>query len=102
MTDLSADTLPLLRAVGSLAGVLLLAAAVLWLLRRYAVTPLEGRRSGSRLGIVASQVIDGRVRLVLLRRDGTEHLLAITPAGVTVIETLAATNAAGTEGAPRC
>jgi flagellar protein FliO/FliZ len=81
--------LPLLRAFLALAGVLLLLGAVLWLLRRHA-GPLQRLAAGGRLAITASQVVDARVRLVLVRRDGVEHLLAVSPAGITVVETLRA------------
>lgn len=43
-----------------------------------------GRR---RLAVVESTALDGRTRLVLVRRDDREHLIAIHPAGVTTIET---------------
>jgi flagellar protein FliO/FliZ len=40
-----------------------------------------------RLAVVESTALDGRTRLVLVRRDDREHLIAIHPAGVTTIET---------------
>ena len=39
-----------------------------------------------RLAVVESTALDGRTRLVLVRRDDREHLIAIHPAGVTTIE----------------
>lgn len=89
MTELAADGLPWLRAMGSLAGVLLLLIGALWLLRRYGSPRMDGLRGGHRLRIVASQVVDARTRLLLVRRDGVEHLLAVAPSGVTLIETFA-------------
>jgi flagellar protein FliO/FliZ len=40
-----------------------------------------------RLGIVEILHVDARRKLVLLRRDGNEHLVVLGPAGETVIET---------------
>jgi flagellar protein FliO/FliZ len=88
VTALVGDGLPFLRAAASLAAVLLLAAGALWLMRRHALGPGATRQRADRLALVASQMIDGRVRVVLLRRDGREHLLAVGPAGVTLIESL--------------
>jgi flagellar protein FliO/FliZ len=39
-----------------------------------------------RLAVVETASLDGRTRLVLVRRDEREHLIAIHPAGVTTIE----------------
>lgn len=101
MSELLGDTLPWLRNLGALAAVLLLAVGALGLLRRLAGAPLPGARP-SRLTVVASHAVDARVRLVLLRRDATEHLLAVTPAGVTVIETLPACEPAPAGSAAPC
>jgi flagellar protein FliO/FliZ len=95
VTALAVDGPALLRALAALACVLLLTVPALWLLRRHAAGPLRRLGAGSRLCVTASQPVDARVRLVLVRRDAVEHLLAIGPAGVTVIETLPA--AAGPE-----
>ena len=57
-----------------------------WLLRRHggmaaaACRPPRGCASSPRWPL------DARVRLVLVRRDGVEHLLAVGPGGVTVVE----------------
>jgi flagellar protein FliO/FliZ len=40
-----------------------------------------------RLAVIETAALDGRTRLVLVRRDDREHLIAIHPAGVTTIET---------------
>jgi len=46
------------------------------------------KRAGSRrLGVVEVSSIDGRRRLALIRRDGVEHLLLLSPTAETVIET---------------
>jgi flagellar protein FliO/FliZ len=87
VSPLPVELAPLLRTVAALGGVLLLLLAAAWLLRRYGAGPLR-RPDGSRLAVTAAQMVDARTRLVLVRRDAVEHLLAIGPAGVTVIETL--------------
>ncbi|MFN7173748.1 MAG: flagellar biosynthetic protein FliO [Thermaurantiacus tibetensis] len=40
---------------------------------------------GSRLDIVASRMLQPGVRVVLLRHAGRDHLLAVSPQGVTVL-----------------
>lgn len=58
-----------------------------WVLRRYGagrITPAGGK---GRLGVVEVATVDAKRRLVLVRRDDTEHLLLLGPASETVIET---------------
>jgi flagellar protein FliO/FliZ len=75
------------RALLALAFVLALIAGATWLARRYlgstVFTGMKGRR---RLSIVESLPIDGKSRLVLVRRDNSEHLLVVGPSGATVVE----------------
>ncbi|MDE1148111.1 MAG: flagellar biosynthetic protein FliO [Azospirillaceae bacterium] len=50
-----------------------------WLVRRFgggALLRLQGR-SERRLGVVEAMALDPRRRLVLIRRDGAEHLLLL-------------------------
>jgi flagellar protein FliO/FliZ len=49
-------------------------------------TPLFGK-PGGRLKVVEVTAIDTRRRLVLVRRDGVEHLLLLGANGETVVET---------------
>lgn len=44
-------------------------------------------RPGQRIGVVDSLPVDGARRLVLVRRDDTEHLLLLSSHGDVVIET---------------
>ena len=63
-----------------------LLAAFAWLVRRYGV---GGRKIGGgkrRLAIVEVAPIDGKRRLVLLRRDLTEHLILLGPDGALLVE----------------
>lgn len=56
------------------------------LLKRFGLT--DGRAVGrrARLGTIESKSIDGRHRLVLVRRDDVEHLLLVGPNTSQVIE----------------
>lgn len=50
-----------------------------------AMTPAAGRRR--RLRVVDQAALDGKHKVVLLRRDDTDHLLLLGPNGNNVIET---------------
>ena len=75
------------RFVVALAVVLALIAAATWFARRYLATGLAGRLGGKRrLSIVEYALLDGKSRLVLVRRDNVEHLLVLGPTGAAVVE----------------
>ena len=76
-----------LRFLLGLVLVLGLIVLVAWLMRRYGL----GRKArkgtkGRRLQVVESAVIDGRRRLLLLRRDEVEHLVMVGGPADLVIE----------------
>ncbi len=50
-------------------------------------TPMVGRPGNRRLRVVESAALDPKRRLLLVRRDDTEHLLLLGPAGEVVVET---------------
>jgi len=82
--------LPLLRMIGALAIVLGGLAGALWAVRRFDLR-LPGRigaapRRERRLELVERLTIDPRRSVLLVRRDGREHLLLIAPEGHVVIE----------------
>jgi len=80
------DFLTLVRFAAALAaviGLIFLAAA---LLKRFGMAGRVGPMGQRRLAIVEALPLDGRRRLVLVRRDGTEHLLLVGAEGSTVIE----------------
>lgn len=83
--------------------VLALIGLLAWAYRRFALgqkLPLRPSRSG-RLDIVEFRNIDAKRRLVLIRRDETEHLILLGPNSETVIETgIAAHSAASTTPRP--
>lgn len=88
-----------LRFAAALVFVLALIGFIGWIARR---TGLGGRlpRAGGRqrrIGIVEVLPVDAKRRLVLVRRDGAEHLLLVGPAGDLVVERAIA--AAGEGGA---
>ena len=79
----------LLRFVVALAVVLALIAVTGWVGRRYMgagrLAGFTGKRR--RLALVETLQIDGRTRVLLVRRDAAEHLIMVGGAGAVVIET---------------
>lgn len=75
------------RSLVALAVVLALITAGTWIARRYLATGFMGNLGGKRrLSVVEYAMLDGKSRLVLVRRDTTEHLLVLGPAGAVVVE----------------
>ena len=77
----------LMRFAWALVAVLALIVAIAWVARRM----LMGRRAGAqgnrrRLAVIEAAAIDGKSRLVLVRRDDTEHLLLVGQTGAVVVE----------------
>ena len=69
--------------------VLVLIGAATWLVRRFGATRLDaaGRGRQPRLAVVDAAAIDGRRKLVIIRRDNAEHLLMIGGPTDVVVET---------------
>lgn len=89
----------------SMNGYLHFAAALVFVLALIGLAAFAARRLGlghaalptgrrRRLGIVEVLPLDGRRRLVLLRRDAVEHLVILGPSSETVVERIAASSAA--------
>jgi flagellar protein FliO/FliZ len=78
----------LFKFVAALLLVLALIGGIAFLVRRAGLTPrLSGRRGGERrLSLVEVAPLDARRRLVLVRRDGVEHLLLLGTERDLVIE----------------
>ena len=77
-----------LRFVVSLALVLGLIGVIAWGGRRFGLAgrlPMVAGRD-RRLGVVEAMSLDGKHRLLLVRRDTAEHLLILGPAGAVVVE----------------
>lgn len=72
----------------ALVFVLALFGALVLLARRYGIGHRMATRPNAtrRLGLVEVMALDSKRRLVLLRRDDTEHLLVLGPEGQTVVE----------------
>lgn len=81
------DLATLLRFAVALVTVLLLIVALGWVLRRYGPGGAGPKGSGRRIGVLESASVDAKRRLVLIRRDGVEHLLLLSPSQETVVET---------------
>src|ERR1700741_3195940 len=70
-------------------GVLALIGGAAWLVRQFASNRLgasTGRGRMPRLAVIDAAAVDGRRRLVLVRRDNIEHLLMIGGPSDIVVE----------------
>ena len=69
--------------------VLALIGLTAWLVRRFSANRLGGAARGRqpRLAVIDAASVDGRRRLVLIRRDNTEHMLMIGGPTDVVVET---------------
>lgn len=83
------NTADYFRFLAALIFVLALIGVLGWLLRRYAggaPAPRRGERGRKRLSIVEVRPVDPKRRLILVRRDGAEHLILTGPQGDLVVE----------------
>jgi flagellar protein FliO/FliZ len=80
--------LPLVKLLIAFAIVFILIVATFWLLRRFGGTRIGGASRGRqpRLAVIDAAAVDGRRRLVLIRRDNVEHLVMIGGPSDVVIE----------------
>jgi flagellar protein FliO/FliZ len=74
------------RFVLALAAILVLLGLFAWLGRRFGLAGRPARGGKRRLAIVEIAPIDGKRRLVLLRRDHTEHLVLLGPDSALLVE----------------
>jgi flagellar protein FliO/FliZ len=74
------------RFVLALVAILLLLGLLAWLGRRFGLAGRPASGGKRRLAIVEIAPIDGKRRLVLLRRDHTEHLVLLGPDSALLIE----------------
>jgi len=74
--------------VAALIFVVALIVLVFWLFRRLGLGAGMGVHTsgGRRLRIREALMVDGKHRLVLVRRDDVEHLLLLGPGGSTLVE----------------
>ena len=80
--------IPLVKLLLAFAIVFILIVATFWLLRRFGGTRIGGASRGRqpRLAVIDAAAVDGRRRLVLIRRDNVEHLVMIGGPSDVVIE----------------
>lgn len=93
------DALNYLQYASALIFVVALIGVAAMLARRFGLgraLPAAARRR--RLAVCEVLPLDAKRRLVLLRRDGTEHLVILGPAGETVVEAGITACAAGDTG----
>jgi flagellar protein FliO/FliZ len=74
------------RFLAALLFVLGLIALVAWLARRFRLGPAGAVGAARRLGVIEILPLDARRKLVLIRRDDTEHLLLLGAEGSRVVE----------------
>jgi flagellar protein FliO/FliZ len=80
IADYGQFVLALLFVLGLIGGAALLA-------RRFGLAPAVRPQSGRRrLAVIESLAVDGKRRLLLVRRDNVEHLLILGPSTETVVE----------------
>ena len=76
-----------LRFILALIVVLGLIGFFAWLAKRFGMAPrVRGGGGGKRLRIVEVAAVDAKRRLLLVRRDDTEHLILLGPANDLVLE----------------
>lgn len=82
------DPTQYLRFIAALIFVLALIGAAAYALRAFGFVQLgqQRRPNDRRLSIVESLMLDARRRLIIVRRDGKEHLLLLSATGETVVE----------------
>lgn len=105
MFDLFGDVMPLpAKFFIAFAVVLALIGLSAWLVRRFSANRLGGgnvRGRQPRLAVIDASPVDGRRRLVLIRRDNVEHLLMIGGPTDVVVEQNIVRGATSTRDAPR-
>jgi flagellar protein FliO/FliZ len=74
------------RFVAALSIVLGLIAACAYAVRHFGLAPRLTTGTDRRVRIVEIATVDARRQLLLLRRDGTEHLVLLGPSGDLVVE----------------
>jgi len=79
MVDIARFLLSFVVVIGLIVG-------LAWLLRRYGGGRIAAAAGKGRLGVVEVAAVDPKRRLVLVRRDGCEHLLLLSPTSETVVE----------------
>lgn len=93
------DVIDFARYLGALALVLGLVGAAGLAARRFGLSNIVKPAATRRLAVVETLMVGPRQRLLIVRRDGTEHLLLCGPDGTTVVESGIAAQALPITGA---
>ena len=80
------EYLDLLRYFGALLLVLAMVGGAGLLARRFGVPGVTKPTNIKRLAVVESLMVGPRQRLIIVRRDGVEHLVLSSPDGASIIE----------------
>jgi flagellar protein FliO/FliZ len=83
------DSISYLKFIAALLFVLALIGGLTWVARRFGLiarVTITGKNTPKRLNIVEVLTVDARRRLILIRRDDTEHLLLLGAENDTLIE----------------
>ncbi len=80
LVDISRFLLSFVVVIGLIGG-------LAWILRRYGAGRITAAAGKGRMGVVEVAAIDAKRRLVLVRRDGVEHLILLSPTSETIVET---------------
>jgi flagellar protein FliO/FliZ len=92
--DVAMDVIDLARYLGALLLVLALVGFAALAARRYGLAGFVQGTVQRRLSIVETMMIGPRQKLMIIRRDGAEHLVLVGPQGANVIEAGIAARAA--------
>jgi flagellar protein FliO/FliZ len=95
------DLVNIARFLLSFVVVIGLIGGLAWFLRRYGAGRISGAGGKGRLGVVEVTAIDAKRRMVLVRRDGVEHLILLSPTSETIVETGIASQTGGERFADR-
>ncbi|MBM3555186.1 MAG: hypothetical protein FJX47_06490 [Alphaproteobacteria bacterium] len=77
---------PALKYIAVFVAVIFLILLVAWIVQRFILMGGGLRGRARRIGVVEATLVDGKRRLVLVRRDEVEHLLLIGPDTDLVVE----------------
>jgi flagellar biosynthetic protein FliO len=93
------ETTEAVRYLAAVGFVLALVGGATFMVRRFGLPGVMGGAS-RRLQVVETLMLGGRHKLVLVRCDRTEHLIAITPQATTLVNTLNTAPIAQNQPAP--
>lgn len=75
-----------LRFLAALAFVLVLIWLVTWAVRRFGLVRAMPRGGSRRLAVIEVAPVDAKRKLILVRRDDTEHLVLLGPTSDVIVE----------------